>query len=167
MVIALAVTSISMNLIVQSLKKSLVLTRQRLEERMQAELALRKSEEKFRILFETSRDFLYITDMSGRIIEFNKAASALSGYSPEELRNINIRDLYYDARERDILISKIIERGFVENYEIKGRRKDGTVVDTLVNSTALKDEEGNVVGFQGGIKGITEIKRAEVITAGE
>jgi PAS domain S-box-containing protein len=148
-------------LLLKSLEKALSLTREQLEELKQAEEAARKSEEKFRILFETSRDFLYITNMDGSISDFNKAASSMSGYSEDELKKINIQDLYNDANEREILLKKILEQGFVENYEIKGKKKDGTSVHVLVNSTTLKDATGNVVGLQGSIKDISERKRAE------
>ncbi len=64
-------------LLLKSLEKALSLTREQLEELKQAEEAARKSEEKFRILFETSRDFLYVTNMDGSILDFNKAASSM------------------------------------------------------------------------------------------
>jgi PAS domain S-box-containing protein len=130
-------------------------------ERKQAEEALRMSEEKFRRLFETSRDFLYITNMDGEIIEVNKVASTMSGYSVDELKKINIQELYFDPTDRDRVVKEISERGFVENLEVKGKRKNSTVVDTLVTSTVIKDNDGNVVGFQGSIKDISERKRAE------
>lgn len=59
---------------------------QNLEKLKQSEEALRESEEKLRRLFETSRDFLYITNANGEIIDVNKAASTMSGYSVDELR---------------------------------------------------------------------------------
>jgi PAS domain S-box-containing protein len=141
--------------------RAMVINLRDITERKQAEEALRVSEEKFRRLFETSRDFLYVTSMDGRILEVNKAASTLSGYSQEELKNTYIQEMYFNPKERDALIARITEHGFAQNYEIRGRRKDGIVVDTLVNSTAIKDEQGKVIGFQGSIKDISELKRAQ------
>jgi PAS domain S-box-containing protein len=161
LMIALLMTTTVVNLAVRSQNEALILTRQRLEERKQAEQALRRSEEKFRILFETSRDFLYITDLDGTLIEVNKAASDVSGYSLEELNKMNIEALYYDVNERNALRTAILTRGFVENHEIRGRKKDGTIVDALVNSTTIKDNHGNVIGFQGSIKDISGRKHAE------
>ncbi|MFZ4437109.1 MAG: PAS domain S-box protein [Syntrophales bacterium] len=129
--------------------------------RKEAEDELRESEAKFRILFETSRDFLYRTSIDGKIIDVNAAASKISGYSQDELKKMNMMELYFDSGEREALVKKIMEQGFVENYEIKGRRKDGTIVETLVTSVIRKDNNGNPIGFQGGLKDITEIKKVE------
>ena len=161
MMIALLMTTIIMSLVFNNLRDALSLTRQRLEDLKQAEQALRKSEEKFRRLFETSRDFLYITNQDGEIIEVNKAASTMSGYSVDELKKIKIQELYFNPKERDLVVKEVSERGFIENVEIKGKTKDGTVVDALVDSTVIKDDEGNVIGFQGSIKDITDRKQAE------
>jgi PAS domain S-box-containing protein len=130
-------------------------------ERKRAEEALQESEAKFRRVFETARDFLYITAMDGKIIDVNESASTVSGYSLDELKKMNILALYADPDERQALVKKIMEQGFVENFEIKGRKKDGTIAETLITSIAIKDKDGNAAGFQGSIKDITERKRAE------
>jgi PAS domain S-box-containing protein len=142
-------------------EKCLLATFENITERKKAEETIRESEEKFRRLFETSRDFLYITNLDGEIIDVNKAASTLSGYSADELKKINIQELYLNPNDRGLMVKEISERGFVENLEVKGKKKDGTVVDALVNSTVIKDDNGNLVGFQGSIKDITERRRAE------
>ncbi len=128
---------------------------------VESQKALRESETKFRLLFETSMDFLYITTIDGKIIDVNKAASKISGYSLDELKQMNIMSLYNDPDERNTLVKKILEQGFVENYEIKGRKNDGSIFEILVTSILRKDSEGNPVGFQGVLKDITERKLAE------
>ena len=159
--ISLLIMVILMSLVLSGIQEALRSTQQHLEERKQVEETLRASEEKFRRLFETSRDFLYITDLDGKIIEVNKAASQLSGYSVEELKGRNLQELYFDPNERDIVVKRVSEQGFIENLEIKGRRKDGAVVAVLADSTAIKDQDGKVVGFQGSIKDISDRKREE------
>jgi PAS domain S-box-containing protein len=158
---ALFMVVIVLNLFLRSLNEALALTRQRLEERRQAEEAVQRSEEKFRGLFETSRDFLYITDLDGNIREVNKTASEMSGYTIEELKRINIGQLYYDARQRKGLRSRLLSHGYIENYEIRGIKKDGTVLDTLVSATVIRNADGNAVGIQGSIKDITERRQTE------
>lgn len=130
-------------------------------ERKLAEEALKESELKFRLLFETSMDFLYITGIDGKIIDVNKAAANLSGYSLEELKEMNILSLYHDPEERNALVKMILEQGYVENYETRGVKKDGTIVEVLVTSILRRDNEGNPAGFQGVLKNITERKLAE------
>jgi PAS domain S-box-containing protein len=129
--------------------------------RKQTEEVLRESEEKFRRIFETSRDFLFLTMMDGKIVNANQSAGNMSGYSLEELKHMNIQDLYYNIDDRDKLINKLLEFGFVENVEIMGRKKDGTVIETLVTAALVKDKNGKNLGLQGSIKDISERKRTE------
>jgi PAS domain S-box-containing protein len=161
MLIALVSTLIVLRLTLNGLREALSLTRQRLEERRQTEQALRESEEKFRILFETSRDFIFVTNIEGKIVNVNRTASKISGYSENELKQLNIQDLYFDRNERDRIIKEVDELGFIENREIKGKSKDGTIINGLLNVTVIKDNLGNVVGFQGSVKDISERKLAE------
>jgi PAS domain S-box-containing protein/putative nucleotidyltransferase with HDIG domain len=142
-------------------EKCVLTSIENITERRRAEEALQKSEEKFRRLFETSRDFLYITALDGMIIEVNKAASTISGYSVEELKKMNIQSIYLDPANRALVVKEISARGFAENLEVKGKRKDGSIADVLVNSTIIKDNNGNIAGFQGSIKDISERKRVE------
>jgi PAS domain S-box-containing protein len=62
-------------------------------ERYMAEQALRKSEERFRTLFEKAGDAIFIVDTTGRFLEANKAAADSLGYTPEELRQMSVPDI--------------------------------------------------------------------------
>ncbi|MDD2696001.1 MAG: PAS domain S-box protein [Anaerolineales bacterium] len=69
-------------------------------DRKQAEQALRESEEKYRQLFELESDALFLIDNeSGQILEANPAASALYGYSRQELLRLNNTDLSAEPDE--------------------------------------------------------------------
>ncbi len=130
-------------------------------ERKQAQEVLKESEEQFRRIFETSRDLLFLTSMDGKILDVSQSSSDLSGYTVDELKTMNIQQLCLEAGEREKLIQKMLEHGFVENLEIKGRKKDGNTLDILVTVTFIKDKLGKPVGLQGSIKDITERKRVE------
>ena len=70
-------------------------------DRKAAQEALRVSEDKFRSLFQTSRDFICITDLEGRFVDTNDAAREFFGYSSEELSGITMLDLYVDPEDRN------------------------------------------------------------------
>jgi PAS domain S-box-containing protein len=124
--------------------------------------ALRESEEKFRAFFTTSRDCVFITTLDGRWEDLNDAAVELFGYdSRDELMQVNVRDLYADPGERARHVDIIRQNGFTSDFPLDLKRKDGTVINTLVTSVIRKDKNGNVVGFQGSVRDITELKRAE------
>jgi two-component system, cell cycle sensor histidine kinase and response regulator CckA len=130
-------------------------------DRKRAEEALQQSERKWRKLFESSRDVIYLSTAEGRFLDINRAGEDLYGYTHEELLEIDIRSLYKRPHERDILVEKTRRQGFVKDYETAFIRKDGTVVDCLITATALKNDDGEFIGTQGAIRDVTERKRMD------
>jgi PAS domain S-box-containing protein len=128
-----------------------------------AESAVRESEEKYRAFFSTSRDCVFITSVDGHWIDFNNSAVELFGYeSRDELMAVNIADLYAHPDERNIHLKFISERGFSKDYPVDLKKKDGTIISTLISSVARKDDKGTIIGFQGVVRDITELKRTEM-----
>jgi len=122
-----------------------------------------EAEERFRTLFERSKDAVFISTSDGDILDLNPAGIELFGYSSfEEIAGINIaQDLYLNPRERENFLRDMEERYHVKDYEIKLKRKDGTIITVLETSTAVKNDEGKIVGYQGIIRDITEQKELE------
>jgi len=132
-----------------------------LDEQKRVDQALRESEEKFRGVFETSRDFTFISTLDGRILDNNESARGFFGYSSDEIRDMNMRDLYVYPEKRERFIKSIIEKGYVENRELKLKKKDGTIIDAQMTVVTRKDRNGNVIGFQGSVRDITEKRKME------
>ncbi|HEX5725634.1 MAG TPA: EAL domain-containing protein, partial [Longimicrobiaceae bacterium] len=130
-------------------------------QRKRTEEALRDSEERYRTLFEESRDAIYMSTLSGEVIDANQAAFDLFGYAPEELVGGNVGDLYLHDADRQRFRDEILRTGFVRDYELRLRCKDGTVIDALLSATLRRDRQGRPAGFQGIIHDITERKRVE------
>ncbi len=127
-------------------------------ERKTAEQAIRASEQRFRGLFAQSMDAIYIVDYDGSNIRANPAWLRLLGYSAEELPQHNIIELYANPDDRQRLLESIDRTGLYED-ELRARKKDGTEFDCARTVTALRNEEGSVVGFQGIMRDVTEQKR--------
>jgi diguanylate cyclase (GGDEF)-like protein/PAS domain S-box-containing protein len=130
-------------------------------ERVQFERALRESEERYRNLFETARDAIYITRPDGQFIEANQSAIELFGYDPDEITALNARDLYADPEARAEFQRNMQEYGSIRDFEVRLRRKDGTVLDCLVSATEWRSRSGDLIGYQGVIHDITHRKQAE------
>ncbi|OPX75111.1 MAG: sensory histidine kinase AtoS [Methanoregulaceae archaeon PtaB.Bin152] len=135
---------------------------QDITERKAMEKALRESEERYREFFNTSRDAVFITTRDGKWIDFNNASLEIFGYlSREELMALPLPELYEHPEERDAFLALIDEEGFVKEHPVRLRKKDGTVIDTLITAVSVTDAGGVARSFIGSIRDITEKKRAE------
>jgi diguanylate cyclase (GGDEF)-like protein/PAS domain S-box-containing protein len=130
-------------------------------ERRRAEEAMRESEERYRTLFEESRDAIYMTTVDGTFLDANQAALDLFGYTRDELLGMDARTIYLHATDRERFQDEITRTGFVRDYEVRLVRRDGTTVDCLLGATVRRSPAGRILGYQGIIHDITERKRAE------
>jgi len=130
-------------------------------EQRRAEEGGRKAEEKYRRLFETSRDSVFITTPGGQWLDANRAAVELFGYdSREGLMAVPVWERYVHREEREKFLQVMEQQGYVVGFPATMKKRDGTVIDVLTTAVAVRDEGGEVV-FQGTIRDITELKRAE------
>ncbi|MBI4838319.1 MAG: PAS domain S-box protein [Nitrospirae bacterium] len=129
-------------------------------ERKQAEEALRESEEKFRLLFESAIDGIFILDMEGNFLDVNRIGYERLGYAKDELLAKNIRqfdppEFAVRVPERLALIQKYVQAVF----ESAHYRKDRTIMPVEINSRII-DYGGRKVYFSI-VRDITERKRSE------
>jgi PAS domain S-box-containing protein len=122
---------------------------------------LSESEAKYRVIFENSHIAIYITTYNGEIVNCNDAFLDLFGYSREEITNLNAIALYSDPQDR-IRFQQVIEKtGYVKDFELKLKKKDGSLLDCLLTAQVRYDQEGRVVGYHGIIFDITKLRRME------
>jgi PAS domain S-box-containing protein len=132
--------------------------------RKRAEAALRESEERYRELFENAKDALYIHDLSGRYVSFNRAAEGLSGYSRDEILGKHYSNFVAPGHlkhARQSLCKKLDYEGET-TYEIDLVTKDRRRVPVEVSSRLIY-ENGEPVGVQGVVRDITDRKRAQEV----
>jgi PAS domain S-box-containing protein len=135
---------------------------QMIQDLKQSQEALKEAEEKYRRIFEKSKDMVYITSVDGKFIDVNQAGVEMLGYeNKEELMKIFVKDTYFHPEDREKFIYEIANRGFVKDFETKLKRKDGTPIDTLITAGVRKDEEGHIIGYEGIVKDISHRKRIE------
>jgi PAS domain S-box-containing protein len=133
-------------------------------ERKRAKEKLRASEAKYRQLHESMMDAFAWVDMSGRIIDCNKAFVNMLGYTEEEIRRLAYDDLTpprWHAVETRIVDELVLSRGYSDLYEKEYRRKDGTLVPIELRTVLLKDDTGRLSGMGSIIRDISERKSAE------
>ena len=130
-------------------------------EQKQAEEALRESEEKYRNIFEQSRDAIYITSPRGEPVAFNQATLDLFGLTLEELSRVKAENLYVDPSERARNNALLEKNGFIKDCEIRLKLSDGREIICLDTSAVWRDEDGKIKGYIGTLRDITELRRAE------
>lgn len=123
--------------------------------------ALRESEESYRKLFEDSRDAICIITREGTFSDANAAALDLFGYAKEEITGLEIGQICASPADFEELQRHVERDGYVRDYELKLTKKNGTEMDCLLTVSLRRSESGNILGYQGIIRDITERKRAE------
>jgi len=94
----------------------------------QAEDALRKSEEKYRALFETAKDAIFLSDESGKFVDVNQAACESLGYSREELLRLSNREIDADPTGCEAFLKVRDTPAKEAIFEVNQQRKDGTLL---------------------------------------
>ena len=125
------------------------------------ENALRESEERIRSIFETSADIIFVSDISGEIVDINPAIETISGYSIKEMIGKYTAKFYKDPVQRKEVIEELRQKGHIKNKEVLFLKKDGSVLDGLITIAPRLNKQGEMIGVQGTIKDITEKKQLE------
>ncbi len=127
------------------------------EELELANIKIRESEDKYRVITENSADAIFITDKNGRYTYINFSAVKMLGYSKEEILKFTIGDLSPDDKKEEYLefFKKLFQIGHIF-IEIKLKKKDGQLLPVDLNAVVLPN--GMV---HGSCRDITERKVAE------
>src|SRR5438128_512424 len=120
----------------------------------------REAERRYRELFDSIQEGLFFATPEGRFLDVNDAMVRMLGYgSREELLRADVSPHLYPAPEaREKFLRALSERGVLRNYEETLRRKDGTLLHTLQNITAVRDARGHIAQVRGLMLDVTEQK---------
>ncbi len=102
-------------------------------QRKQAEKAQRESEQKYRLLFETAKDAIFINDEKGKFIDVNQAACKSLGYSKEEFMELSIKNIDANPEGYEQFTKVRNGRAKSATFEVNQRRKDGTILPVEIN----------------------------------
>lgn len=132
-----------------------------IEDWKRAQEALFEAESKYRALFESSKDVVYLSTVDGKFIDINPAGCELFGYTKEELLKLDVETLFHRLADRAEFRRAIEERGFVRDYPVTFVKKTGELIEVLETASLQFDRDGATAGYQGIIRDVTEKKRAE------
>ena len=131
-------------------------------ERKLAEELTRKTEERYRDLFENANDLIYTHDLDGYFTSLNRAGEIITGYSREEALSMNIGDVvapeFIDVART--MTARKLTGDLPTTYELEIVSKQGNRV-ILELSTRIMVTDGLPVGVQGIARDITDRREAE------
>jgi len=125
------------------------------------EQAMKESEERYRSLFDDSRDAIYITRKDGTFVDVNESFVNLFGFTRQEVLKLNAKLAYVTEQDQKNFKKIIKENGYTKDFEIKLKKRDEGIMDCLVTVMVKRNESKQIVGYQGIIRDITATKQAE------
>jgi two-component system NtrC family sensor kinase len=120
----------------------------------------REAERRYRELFDSIQEGLFFATPEGQFLDVNDALVRMLGYdSAEELLRADVSaHLYPTPAAKERLVQAIAERGALRNYEETLRKKDGGLLHTMQNVSAVRDALGRVVQIRGLMLDVTDQK---------
>lgn len=131
-------------------------------ERRDAEERLRRSEARYRSLFEGTSYGICRSNIEGRFLDVNPALVSMLGYdSAAELMALETTDIFRDPAARTAIIEEIARNGRVDRRDVQWLRKDGTILTVRLSARAIADEGGGIATFETIAEDITDQRRTE------
>jgi len=148
-------------------------------ERKQMEEALRKAKDELeervkertyelyaeslyaRSLIEASLDPLVTISVEGKITDVNRATEEVTGASREQLIGTDFSDYFTEPEKARAGYVEVFRQGFVRDYSLELKHRDGQVTPVLYNASVYRDETGQIMGVFAAARDITERRQAE------
>ena len=132
-------------------------------ERKRTEEELKKSEEKYRSVFENVQDVYYESLIDGTILEISPSIELISEgqYHRADLIGMSMSEFYADAKDRDTIIKMLQETGRVADFEVQLKNRDCSLIFCSVSAKLSFNDEGQPEKIIGSMHNISKRKRAE------
>jgi PAS domain S-box-containing protein len=134
-------------------------------ERKSIDEQLRAASNYARSLIEASLDPLVTISPEGKITDVNEATTKVTGIPRDKLIGTDFSDYFTEPEKARRGYEQVFSRGFVTDYPLTIRHKDGRLTDVLYNASVYRDTYGNVLGVFAAARDITAQKEAEAKVA--
>ena len=120
----------------------------------------KKSSQYARSLIEASLDPLVTISSAGKITDVNEASIKITGVSRVELIDTNFSNYFTEPKKAQEGYQQVFEKGFVSDYPLTIKHKNGKLTDVLYNASVYKDDKGKVIGVFAAARDVTEQKQS-------
>lgn len=114
-----------------------------------------------RSLIEASLDPLVTISADGKITDVNEASIKVTGVEREKLIDTDFSNYFTEPKKAQEGYLQVFEKGFVADYPLTIKHKNGNLTDVLYNASVYKDDKGNVLGVFAAARDVTEQKWAK------
>ncbi len=139
---------------------ALVELNQTLEQRVEHRtMELRLSEQKFRHLFEGSKDMIFFCNSQTEITDINDAGVHLLGFAKSaEVVGRSLKSFFVDREQCDRYFRILYNQGHVNEFELKFARRDNSRLYLMITTSAIHDDSGTIQGCEAIAKDLTRFK---------
>ena len=123
--------------------------------------AQRQAAQYARSLIEASLDPLVTISPEGKITDVNEATVKATGIPRDRLIGTDFSDYFTEPENARKGYEQVFSKGFVTDYPLTIRHKDGRFTDVLYNASVYRDVQGNVLGVFAAARDVTAQKEAE------
>ncbi len=134
-------------------------------EKKQSEEKLRAASQYARSLIEASLDPLVTISPDGKITDVNEATIKVTGMPREQLIGTDFSDYFTEPEDARKGYEQVFSKGYVTDYPLTIRQKDGRLTNVLYNASVYRDVSGNVLGVFAAARDVTAQKEAEAKVA--
>ncbi len=144
------------------LEESNMILEEEISEHKIIEKALNESENKYRGIFDYAPIGIFQTQIDGKLIIANYKFADMLGYNSfDELKNVNMNEIYYDPEERRNLIENNRDFGLLQGHQVRWKRKDGKIIWVQLTSHSIKNESADILYFESFVINIEHQKLIE------
>ena len=124
---------------------------------------MRRSERRYRRIFEGSKDMIFVTDLEGRLLDLNPAGVELLKFpsKDEALSLPHLREIFQDPRDWERFQLKVEVEDYIRDLELTLKPQAGGQVHALLTGIVRRNKEGRITGYEGILKNINERKLKE------
>src|SRR5207253_5292445 len=114
------------------------------------------------MIIANAPDPVFVSDLEGKILQANEAVFALLGFRPDELIEQSLSRIISPEEIREFMaaLDEVVERGVMRDARLNPRSASGEIIPTTLNASALRDQDGKVIGAIGILRDMRELDKA-------